>query len=73
MFISLHEFLHSGWILSRFFIEKAFSVDAKQFGDDVIYGIKEQFIQKLKRAEWMSKDVRKLGIEKGTQHVFQVL
>ena len=27
--------------------------------------IKEEFIEKLDRSEWMSKDVRKLGIQKG--------
>ncbi len=53
-----------GWILSKFFVEKAFSEEAKQFGDRIIYDIKDQFIKKLKGADWMSKDVRKLGIEK---------
>ena len=28
--------------------------------------IKNQFIKKLSAAEWMSEDVRKLGIDKGT-------
>jgi hypothetical protein len=27
--------------------------------------IKEQFVEKLDAAHWMSKDVRKLGIQKG--------
>lgn len=53
-----------GWILSKFFIEKAFSEAAKEFGDRIVYDIKDQFIKKLKGAEWMSKDVRELGIEK---------
>ena len=53
-----------GWILSKFFIEKAFSEEAKDFGDHIVSDIKEQFIQKLKAAEWMTKDVRKLGIDK---------
>ena len=53
-----------GWILSKFFIEKAFSEGAKDFGDQIVSDIKEQFIKKLKAAEWMTKDVRKLGIEK---------
>lgn len=46
-------------------MEKAFSEEAKQFGDQIVSDIKVQFIEKLKRAEWMSKDVRDLGIEKG--------
>lgn len=54
-----------GWILSKFFVEKAFSEEAKQFGDQIISDIKAQFIKKLRGAEWMSKDVRDLGIQKG--------
>lgn len=46
-------------------MEKAFSEDAKEFGDRIVSDIKEQFVEKLDAAEWMSKDVRKLGIQKG--------
>ena len=46
-------------------MEKAFSEEAKQFGDRIVSDIKAQFIKKLREAEWMSKDVRGLGIEKG--------
>ncbi|KAL8948754.1 MAG: hypothetical protein Q9222_005079 [Ikaeria aurantiellina] len=53
-----------GWILSRFFVEEAFSEESKAFGDQIIYDIKDQFIQKLSEAEWMSRDVRKVAIEK---------
>lgn len=53
-----------GWILSKFFIEKAFSKEAKQFGDTIVSDIKYEFISKLDSAEWMSPEVRKLGIEK---------
>ena len=55
-----------GWILSKFFIENAFSEDAKNFGDQIVSDIKIQFIEKLKNAQWMSKEVRDLGIEKGS-------
>lgn len=54
-----------GWILSSFFIKKAFSEDAKDFGDHIVSDIKEQFIEKLHAAEWMSREIRKLGVEKG--------
>ena len=53
-----------GWILSKFFVEKAFSSEAKQFGDHIVSDIKTQFIQKLDNANWMSKDVRELGVGK---------
>ena len=53
-----------GWILSKFFVEKAFSKEAKQFGDHIISDIKAQFIKKLGKASWMSKKAQDLGIEK---------
>ena len=46
-------------------MEKAFSEEAKHFGDHIVSEIKVQFIKKLSSAEWMGKDVRELGIEKG--------
>ena len=54
--------------MSRFFVEKAFSEDAKDFGNGIVSDIKEQFIKKLNAAAWMSKEVRELGIEKGDLH-----
>lgn len=53
-----------GWILSKFFIEKVFSKEAKDFGDLIISEIKSQFIKKLGAAHWMSKDVQDLSMEK---------
>ncbi|KAK6612031.1 Endothelin-converting enzyme 1-like protein 1 [Botrytis cinerea] len=53
-----------GWILSRFFVEKAFSADAKDFGDQIVSDIKEMFIEKLKATTWMDDSVIDLGIEK---------
>ena len=46
-------------------MEIAFSEEAKHFGDHIVSEIKVQFVKKLRSAEWMSKDVRELGIEKG--------
>lgn len=53
-----------GWILSRFFVEKAFSAKAKEFGDQIVSDIKEMFIEKLKVSAWMDKSVIELAIEK---------
>lgn len=53
-----------GWILSKFFVEAAFSKDAKAFGDQIIHDIKDQFVEKLHVADWMPKDVREVAIEK---------
>ncbi|KAK6533662.1 hypothetical protein TWF694_002595 [Orbilia ellipsospora] len=52
------------WILSRSFIEAAFSKEAKDLGDQIILDIKSEFSRKLDNAEWMSKKVRKLAIDK---------
>lgn len=54
-----------GWILSRFFVERAFSDEAQDFGNQIVADIREQYIKTLNAADWMSKDVRELGIEKG--------
>lgn len=52
------------WILSRFFVEKAFSEEAKRFGDEIVSDIKEQFIGKIGRTEWMEDGVKEKAIEK---------
>jgi endothelin-converting enzyme len=53
-----------GWILSRFFVEKAFSEKAKEFGDQIVSDIKDTFIDKLKVTDWMDKEVVDLAVEK---------
>ncbi|KAL5114546.1 hypothetical protein ACEQ8H_007579 [Pleosporales sp. CAS-2024a] len=53
-----------GWILSRFFVEKAFSAKAKQFGDAIVTDIKTEFIKKLKAVDWMDKPTTNKAIEK---------
>lgn len=53
-----------GWILSRFFVEKAFSAKAKEFGDSIVSDIKTTFIEKLKKTDWMESGVVDLAINK---------
>lgn len=53
-----------GWLLSRFFVEKAFSAKSKAFGDQIVSDIKDQFIEKLKVTEWMEQEVIDLAINK---------
>lgn len=53
-----------GWILSRFFVEAAFSEEAKKFGDQIIMDIKQQFISKLHGLSWMDDSVKELAINK---------
>lgn len=52
------------WILSRFFVERAFSKEAKDLGDQIIHDIKDQFIVKLRHSDWMTKTVQRLAIDK---------
>lgn len=53
-----------GFILSRFFVEKAFSAKAKDLGDQIVSDIKEMFIETLKKTSWMDGKVVDLAIEK---------
>lgn len=53
-----------GWILTKFFVEKAFSEEAKHFGDRIVSEIKLQFRRTLGKADWMSRNVRELAIQK---------
>ncbi|KAM0328871.1 hypothetical protein ACHAQA_005287 [Verticillium albo-atrum] len=53
-----------GWLLSRFFVEKAFSADAKEFGDTIIKDIKSEFTNKLKATEWMDDETTGKAINK---------
>lgn len=53
-----------GWILSRFFVEKAFSAEAKAFGDTVITDIKTEFSKKLEAAEWMDDKTTEQAVQK---------
>lgn len=53
-----------GWILSKFFVESAFSEQSKRFGDRIVSDIKESFVTTLENTDWMTKEVRDLGIDK---------
>ncbi|OAT06842.1 neprilysin [Blastomyces gilchristii SLH14081] len=53
-----------GWILSKVFIEKAFSEESKKFGDQIILDIKDVFVETLKDTMWLSEKVRNVAIKK---------
>ncbi|KAJ8132689.1 hypothetical protein O1611_g937 [Lasiodiplodia mahajangana] len=53
-----------GWILSRFYIEAAFSEAAKKYGDQIILDIKDQFTTRLGELDWMDESVKKLAANK---------
>jgi len=53
-----------GWSLSRFYVLDSFSEASKKLGDQIVSDIKERFVFTLDQTDWMSPDVRKLGIQK---------
>lgn len=53
-----------GWSLSRFFVLDSFSEESKKLGDQIVSDIKERFVFTLTQTQWMSSDVRKLGVQK---------
>ena len=53
-----------GWILSKFFVDKAFSPESKKFGDQIVSDIKGSFVDFLKKASWMTGDNRDRAITK---------
>ncbi|KLJ07540.1 hypothetical protein EMPG_16993 [Blastomyces silverae] len=59
-----------GWILSKIFIEKAFSEESKKFGDQIILDIKDVFVETLKDTVWLSEKVRSVAIKK-VQNIVQ--
>ncbi|KAL1848279.1 hypothetical protein Plec18167_006276 [Paecilomyces lecythidis] len=52
------------WILSRFYVLDAFPEESKKLGDQIVSDIKERFIFTLDQTQWMTAEVRKLGIQK---------
>jgi endothelin-converting enzyme len=57
-----------GWILSKFFVDNAFSAAAKQFGDQIVTDIKDSFVDILTDATWMTEEVRNRSIKKVILH-----
>jgi predicted metalloendopeptidase len=53
-----------GWILSRFFVEKAYSENALQTGNRIIKDIENVFIENLKEVKWMERKVIDLAVRK---------
>lgn len=53
-----------GWSLSRFYVLDSFSEESQKLGNQIVSDIKERFVFTLTQTEWMSPDVRKMGIQK---------
>lgn len=53
-----------GWSLSRFYVLDSFPEESQKLGDQIVSDIKERFVFTLTQTDWMSPDVRKMGIQK---------
>ncbi|KAI1822367.1 peptidase family M13 [Xylaria intraflava] len=53
-----------GWILSRFYIEAAFSEAAKSYGDQIVLDVKQQFINRFGELDWMDDSVKEAATNK---------
>lgn len=51
-------------ILSRFFVEKAFSAASKDLGNKIISDVKSVYIERLARLDWMDDSVKVLAAKK---------
>jgi endothelin-converting enzyme len=56
-----------GWILSGFYVERAFSPQAKEYGDRIIQDVKAVFTERLKDIDWMSESVKARAANKGKE------
>ncbi|KAK3315735.1 endothelin-converting enzyme [Apodospora peruviana] len=53
-----------GWILSRFFIEMYFSARDKDLGNEIIAALKQVYIDKFNKLDWMDAEVKAAAVEK---------
>ncbi|GKT40402.1 endothelin-converting enzyme 2 [Colletotrichum spaethianum] len=53
-----------GWILSRFYLDKAYSKEARELTTNMMGSIQQAFISRLGEKDWLSSDVKKAAEEK---------
>jgi endothelin-converting enzyme len=56
-----------GWIISRFFIDVAYSEESRKFTNDILTSIKDQFLVKLAEKDWLDEEVKQVATEKVKQ------
>jgi endothelin-converting enzyme len=52
------------WIVGHFYVEKAFSQQAKQLGDQIIRDLKAEFVRRFTNSAWMDEQTRQRAIQK---------
>ncbi|OLN97175.1 Endothelin-converting enzyme 2-like protein 1 [Colletotrichum chlorophyti] len=53
-----------GWILGRFFLDRAYSQEARQLATDMMSTIQKTFISRLGEKDWLTSQVKKTAEEK---------
>ncbi|KAK2031791.1 peptidase family M13 [Colletotrichum zoysiae] len=53
-----------GWILSRFYLDRAYSEDARELATNMMGSIQQAFISRLDDKDWLSSEVKKAAEEK---------
>ncbi|KAH7145377.1 hypothetical protein B0J13DRAFT_501049 [Dactylonectria estremocensis] len=52
------------WILTRFFLEKSYSMEAKNLTTDIVTNLQASFLERIQSREWASDDVKIAAAEK---------
>ncbi|EFQ31298.1 peptidase family M13 [Colletotrichum graminicola] len=53
-----------GWILSRFYLDRAYSKEARELATNMMGTIQQAFISRIGEKDWLSSDVKKAAEEK---------
>jgi endothelin-converting enzyme len=62
-----------GWIGSAFFVQRAFSKEAKAFGERMIGEIKNEFTTTLNTPTWMSDAIKIVSLSKGETYLPELI
>ncbi|KAF7550319.1 hypothetical protein G7Z17_g5809 [Cylindrodendrum hubeiense] len=52
------------WILTRFFLEKKYSIEAKELTSSIVKNLQASFLERIESREWASAEVKKAAAEK---------
>jgi endothelin-converting enzyme len=62
-----------GWIGSSFFVQRAYSKKAKELGERIIGDVKNVYVDKLAKPDWMTEAVKTAALNKGEIGSFLLL
>lgn len=58
--------------MGRFYIEQAFSQNAREFGEQIVEEIKDQYVAVFKKANWMDEETREMAMKKLKNTLIQI-